>query len=148
MNPFIKRLLLQSSQLINTSKLKYNAITTKHIPKTLQELSYKLNQLTGYQHIEHRKLQVLQKDQIVTEARSHLRSSKQIYEDTIDSRKQCQKEINALLQRKHTWTGADLDRFTDLYKDEVELEKKEMGSRTAYKEAADALEKAQLEYLK
>ena len=49
--------------------------------------------------------------------------------DTSLKRFACQKEINGLLQRKSGWQDAELTRFTELYRREMQLEQEEYESK-------------------
>ncbi|KAG5367031.1 Sensitive to high expression protein 9-like protein [Yarrowia sp. B02] len=77
-----------------------------------------LNEVTGYKAIEQLKLSIEKLEDEVLEARSEVREAKRMYSDAISERSNSQREVNELLQRKHNWTPADLERFTELYRND------------------------------
>ncbi|KAM9915974.1 hypothetical protein OXX80_013764 [Metschnikowia pulcherrima] len=77
-----------------------------------------LNEATGYSHIEKQKLLVEKAESEIEQAREAVRAAKAKYEKAIQNRSDSQKEINELLTRKHTWSPADVERFTELYKND------------------------------
>jgi Fe2+ transport system protein B len=96
-----------------------------------------LNTLTGYDICERLRRQVIKTDQELEELRQKLRDSRRSYFRAITDRSHCQKEINGLLQRKNTWSDHELNRFTELYRNEMRLEQEE----SAAKSENDHLEK-------
>ncbi|KAL1962872.1 hypothetical protein VTN77DRAFT_9050 [Rasamsonia byssochlamydoides] len=76
----------------------------------------KLNDLTGYSAIEKLKRDIESHEARVREARSLVRQAKEAYSAAINRRSASQREVNELLQRKHAWSPADLERFTSLYR--------------------------------
>jgi sensitive to high expression protein 9, mitochondrial len=52
----------------------------------------------------------------VRQSRAIVRQAKETYSAAISRRSASQREVNELLQRKHTWSPADLERFTSLYR--------------------------------
>ncbi|AOW04796.1 sensitive to high expression protein 9-like protein, mitochondrial [Yarrowia lipolytica] len=77
-----------------------------------------LNEVTGYKAIEKLKLSIEKLEDEVLEARAEVREAKRMYSDAISERSNSQREVNELLQRKHNWTPADLERFTELYRND------------------------------
>ena len=51
-------------------------------------------------------------------ARLRVRTAKEAYAAAINRRSTSQREVNELLQRKHAWSPADLERFTHLYRND------------------------------
>ncbi|KAJ3012893.1 UNVERIFIED_CONTAM: DEAH-box RNA helicase prp16 [Siphonaria sp. JEL0065] len=140
--------------------------------KTLQEqylpaVSEFLNAATGYDAVVERKQRVEKKDLELKDAMRSLDQAKLKYEESIDDRRRCQKEINSLLQRKDSWGTAlktviahdiakltifqlvneDIHRFTDLYRKDLTLEATETSTKQAYKQASDQYEIIHQEYL-
>jgi hypothetical protein len=74
-------------------------------------------------------------------ARERLRHAKSIYEQAVGQRAHGQREINALLQRKHAWTDDDVTKFTRLYRAEHSNEQAELAAKS---ESASA--EAEVEY--
>ncbi|KAG5357038.1 Sensitive to high expression protein 9-like protein [Yarrowia sp. C11] len=77
-----------------------------------------LNEVTGYKAIEKLKLSIEKLEDEVLEARAEVRHAKKMYSDAISERSNSQREVNELLQRKHNWSAADLERFTTLYRND------------------------------
>jgi len=84
--------------------------------------SQTLNDLTGYTAIEAIKAQNASLETELAAAQATLRSARQTYKDVNASRASTQREVTALLARKDSWTPADLERFTALYRTDHELE--------------------------
>ncbi|KAI4269739.1 MAG: hypothetical protein L6R38_007361 [Xanthoria sp. 2 TBL-2021] len=75
-----------------------------------------LNTLTGYSGIESLKASIAAQESRVQSARDALVSARTAYSAAIKQRSTSQREVNELLQRKHIWSPADLERFTELYR--------------------------------
>ena len=78
----------------------------------------------------------------VTRSRAAVQQANEEYKAAIAQRSASQKEVNELLQRKHSWSGADLERFTSLYRSDHVNEQAEALAHQrlteAEKEADDA----------
>ena len=96
---------------------------------TIQSPTDALNMLTGYDVCERLRQQVITSDRELETLRGRLRDSRKLYYRSITDRSTCQKEINGLLQRKSTWTDAELNRFTELYRSEIRLEQDEQAAK-------------------
>lgn len=72
------------------------------------------------------------------DARRRVRETKDAYSAAINRRSTSQREVNELLQRKHAWSPADLERFTHLYRNDHTNE-------VAENEAQEALSAAERE---
>lgn len=77
-----------------------------------------LNEVTGYKAIEALKLSIEKLEDEVLEARAEVREAKRHYSDAISERSNSQREVNELLQRKNNWTPVDVNRFTELYRND------------------------------
>lgn len=78
----------------------------------------RLNDLTGYSGIEKLKKRIeLQEDEVLN-CVQRVRASKSAYDDAIRVRSASQREVNELLQRKSSWSTADLERFTTLFRND------------------------------
>lgn len=75
-----------------------------------------LNTLTGYSGIESLKASIAAEESRLQAARDALVSARTAYSAAIKQRSTSQREVNELLQRKHIWSPADLERFTELYR--------------------------------
>ncbi|KAH8555573.1 Mdm33 family-domain-containing protein [Umbelopsis sp. PMI_123] len=128
-----------------TTKIKSLAENVNNPQEALQKASTALNELTGYTHIEDVKKKVLQQAESFETCRAELRSSKAAYEDAVDVRSSTQREINELLQRKHTWTGEDVTRFTELYRLEHLHSQQEVTAKENYRQCEKHMDRQYLE---
>ncbi|KAL3456562.1 Mdm33 family-domain-containing protein [Aspergillus heterothallicus] len=78
----------------------------------------RLNDLTGYSSIEALKRDIQEQEGRLRAARLQVRTAKEAYAAAINRRSTSQREVNELLQRKHAWSPADLERFTLLYRND------------------------------
>ncbi|KAL5003101.1 sensitive to high expression protein 9-like protein, mitochondrial [Aspergillus recurvatus] len=78
----------------------------------------RLNDLTGYSSIEALKRSIQEQEERLRAARLRVRTAKEAYAAAINRRSTSQREVNELLQRKHAWSPADLERFTHLYRND------------------------------
>jgi sensitive to high expression protein 9 len=83
-----------------------------------------LNDLTGYSAIESIKAANAQLESDLASAQARLRAARQNYKSLTNHRASTQREVTTLLARKDTWSPADLERFTTLYRSDHELEAK------------------------
>ena len=78
----------------------------------------RLNDLTGYSGIEKLKQQIEQQEAEVADSVAAVKDAKQAYAEAIKIRSESQREVNELLQRKSSWSGTDLERFTTLFRND------------------------------
>ncbi len=111
--------------------------------------SRRLNDLTGYSGIETLKNDIERQEITVQECREEVKNSRANYSDAIAQRSSTQREVNDLLHRKHTWSPADLERFTSLYRSdhaneqtEAAAQKRVSDGEQHYEEASTKLAKA------
>ncbi|KIY04139.1 uncharacterized protein Z520_00831 [Fonsecaea multimorphosa CBS 102226] len=97
--------------------------------------SRRLNDLTGYSGIEALKTDIEHQESVVQECRAAVKNARERYTEAIAKRSTTQREVNDLLHRKHTWSPADLERFTSLYRSDHANEQAESA---AQKEVSDA----------
>lgn len=71
-----------------------------------------------------------------------VRETKEAYSAAISRRSASQREVNELLQRKHTWSPADLERFTSLYRSDHANEFTEIEAQDALSAAERQAEEA------
>ncbi|KAL6872776.1 Mdm33 family domain-containing protein [Trichoderma novae-zelandiae] len=84
--------------------------------------SQKLNEITGYTGIEAIKVENEQLEHSLAEAQARVRAARQAYKTSNNKRASTQREVTTLLARKDTWSPADLERFTELYRTDHVLE--------------------------
>lgn len=103
---------------------------------TLFVVSNTLNEVTGYAAMEKLKLLVGDLEHQLKEAKASLKTAKTEYAVAIQRRSDLQKEINELLTRKHNWSPVDVERFTELYKNDHTNQQQEETAKKRL-EAAD-----------
>ncbi|KAL2164986.1 hypothetical protein VTH06DRAFT_282, partial [Thermothelomyces fergusii] len=81
-----------------------------------------INDLTGYSAIEAIKKRNGELEREHAAAQRRLRAARHSYKSLTAHRAATQREVTTLLARKDTWTPADLERFTTLYRSDHELE--------------------------
>ncbi|KAI9894618.1 MAG: sensitivity to high expression protein she9 [Vezdaea aestivalis] len=89
--------------------------------------SQRLNDLTGYTGIEALKASITAQEARLEAARADVQAAKGAYATAIATRSASQREVNSLLQRRSTWSSAELERFTELYRSDHENEQEEAG---------------------
>ncbi|PYH49619.1 putative mitochondrion biogenesis protein (She9) [Aspergillus saccharolyticus JOP 1030-1] len=102
----------------------------------------RLNDLTGYSAIEALKKDIQFQEERLRAARHRVRTAKDAYAAAINERSTSQREVNELLQRKHAWSAADLERFTHLYRNDHTNEVAENEAQQALTEAEREAEEA------
>lgn len=89
---------------------------------TLFAASQRINDLTGYSSIETLKAHISGVEASLAAAQATLRAARSSYKTAVSSRASTQREVTTLLARQKTWTPADFERFTALYRQDYELE--------------------------
>ncbi|KAH0541306.1 hypothetical protein FGG08_004230 [Glutinoglossum americanum] len=102
----------------------------------------RLNDLTGYSGIEALKRDITEQEIFVRSSRHAVRKAKDDYSSAISQRSASQREVNELLQRKHAWSAADLERFTSLYRSDHANEQSETAAQNALIEAERVADEA------
>lgn len=97
--------------------------------------SQTLNQVTGYSSIEAIKADNDALESSLANAHAKLRAARQAYKSSNSRRAATQREVTTLLARKESWTPADLERFTELYRTDHVLEGEVAGAQEALTEA-------------
>ncbi|XXG99316.1 hypothetical protein Hte_005653 [Hypoxylon texense] len=105
---------------------------------TLFAASQRINDLTGYSSIETLKAHISGVEAALAAAQAALHAARSSYKTAVASRAATQREVTTLLARQKTWTPADFERFTALYRQDYELE-------AAVAQRADELEEAERE---
>ncbi|KAI2466795.1 Mdm33 family-domain-containing protein [Annulohypoxylon bovei var. microspora] len=89
---------------------------------TLFAASQRINDLTGYSGIEVLKSQIAALEASLASAQAALHAARSAYKSAVSSRSATQREVTTLLARQKTWSPADFERFTALYRQDYELE--------------------------
>ncbi|KAH8681176.1 Mdm33 family-domain-containing protein [Xylariales sp. PMI_506] len=84
--------------------------------------SQRINDLTGYSGIEALKEQIATLETSLADAQAALHAARSAYKTKVADRAATQREVTTLLARQKTWTPADFERFTTLYRSDYELE--------------------------
>ncbi|KAL8694835.1 MAG: hypothetical protein Q9218_000594 [Villophora microphyllina] len=117
-----------------------------HLMDTVQTslftLPQHLNHLTGYTGIESLKASIAAQEANLETTRSVLAAARTAYSAAIKQRSASQREVNELLQRKHIWSPADLERFTELYRSDHANELHESQAHEALTKAEKEAEEA------
>jgi sensitive to high expression protein 9 len=100
--------------------------------------SQTLNDITGYSAIDSIKADNEKTEASLNAAQDLVRSARAAYKTSNSKRAATQREVTTLLARKDSWSPADLERFTALYRTDHELE----GAVTS---AQEALTEAEVE---
>ncbi|KAH8114595.1 Mdm33 family-domain-containing protein [Phellopilus nigrolimitatus] len=108
---------------------------------TFHRLGGRLNEVTGYHEIESLKKLVAENEHKMHEIREQTRAAKSAYEDAVSRRSNSQREVNDLLQRKSSWTDADVSRFTQLVRQDHLVEQEEVRAKAVAESADDAVER-------
>lgn len=85
---------------------------------TIFTASQVLNVATGYSAIDDLKKAIEKKEKDLSELRAELKKSQNSYKLAVEKQAGSQREVNELLQRKNHWSPQDLERFTELYRND------------------------------
>ncbi|WVF67531.1 hypothetical protein IAT40_002287 [Kwoniella sp. CBS 6097] len=126
----------------SSSVLSHSKRVAKDTERKLVELGLKVNQMTGYQEVERLKGLVFAKEDNLQSLREAARSAKEAYDQAVASRSSAQRDVNTLLERKHSWTDSDVSRFTSLVRADHASTHAVSSTSIALKEAELAVDKA------
>lgn len=111
---------------------------------TILKATRALNDVTGYSSIEKLRSSIETLEVDLKQAKENVKSCKQAYTEAIAQRSQLQKEVNELLTRKHDWSPQDLERFTELYRNDLVNEQNEVSTQQKLNEAEQLVDAIQL----
>ncbi|KAJ8583728.1 hypothetical protein M405DRAFT_748195 [Rhizopogon salebrosus TDB-379] len=118
---------------------------TDHLTQTTStkffQLGSQLNRVTGYEQIEALKQRVVEQEARIKATRKAAREAKTAYDDAVLQRSLSQRQVNELLQRKSSWTDADVSAFTSLVRSDHQLEQHEVATKVKVAENEDALDR-------
>ncbi|EJS42201.1 she9p [Saccharomyces arboricola H-6] len=95
------------------------------LQETLFTATRALNDVTGYSSIQKLKSSISLMEKKLEATKKEHKMYKAQYANAIDERAQSQREVNELLQRQSAWSSSDLERFTQLYKNDAMNAKQE-----------------------
>ncbi|WVW85456.1 hypothetical protein I302_107494 [Kwoniella bestiolae CBS 10118] len=98
----------------STTVLQHSKRVAKDAQKSLMDLGLKVNEMTGYKEVERLKGLVFEKEDNLQKLRESARSAKSAYDEAVSLRSNAQRDVNSLLERKHSWDDSDVLRFTHL----------------------------------
>lgn len=146
-----KREILAKHPTLPLQKERLRTETSKRIEayldslqKTIFRATRTLNDATGYSSIETLKKDIEQLEAELQTAKKAVKHRKNEYSNAILLRSKLQQEVNELLTRKHNWSAADLERFTDLYRNDHTNEQVETESARKLAEAELKVDSVQL----
>lgn len=90
--------------------------------------------------MENKELTVFFSEKQITQVRIAAREAKAAYERAVQERSRGQREVNDLLQRKSSWTDADVVRFTNLVRQDNLNEQEEVRAKLETARTDDAIE--------
>ncbi|GAA5874656.1 hypothetical protein JCM8547_003949 [Rhodosporidiobolus lusitaniae] len=117
------------------------ALHALELERKLREVGGKINQATGYEDIERLRNGVGEKEKALLTARAQALELKKEYTARVITRADSQREVNDLLQRKSTWSSADVLRFTELVQQDHANEQAELQAKTAMEAGEEDVEK-------
>ncbi|CAI4059126.1 hypothetical protein SKDZ_04G5930 [Saccharomyces kudriavzevii ZP591] len=104
------------------------------LQETLFTATRALNDVTGYSSIQKLKSSISLMEKKLEATKKEHKLYKTQYANAIDERAQSQREVNELLQRQSAWSSSDLERFTQLYKNDALNAKQEQELKSKVKE--------------
>lgn len=114
------------------------------IQETILTATRALNDVTGYSAIEKLKKSIERLEEELLECKEQVRECKWAYTEAIQRRSDSQREVNELLTRKQNWTTQDLERFTELYRNDHANERLESEAEKHLEEAEQKVDAVQL----
>ncbi|EGV66398.1 hypothetical protein CANTEDRAFT_91559 [Yamadazyma tenuis ATCC 10573] len=111
---------------------------------TVLQATKTLNDVTGYSAIEQLRLTIDHLENDLKAAKEKVKEAKSNYMAAIQERSLSQKEVNELLTRKHTWSSEDLERFTQLYRNDHVNEQNEASAHEELNKAEQMVDSVQL----
>lgn len=105
------------------------------LQETILKATRVLNDVTGYSSIEKLKQSIEKLEDELKDSKQNVKDAKKAYNEAIHTRSKSQREVNELLTRKHDWNSRDLERFTELYRND---HTNELQENNAQKQLAEA----------
>ena len=115
--------------------------------RIISSISSFVNVITGYDQVLAKKSLVAEKDLILKNTKANLKVTKLNYTNHFENRLKTQKEIHSLLQRQSSWSSSDLVHFTNLYKQDLNLDQSLTKLKLDLDEASESFELAHSDYL-
>ncbi|PVH15828.1 uncharacterized protein CXQ87_003683 [Candidozyma duobushaemuli] len=138
----IKNLPSQKEKLRSEFSKKLE-IHMENLQETIFRATRALNDVTGYSGIEKLKKSVDQLESELKNQKQAVKKCKVKYSEAIQKRSDSQKEINELLTRKHNWSPVDVERFTELYRNDHTNQQEEASAEQQLADAESAVDSVQ-----
>ena len=122
---------------------RFNALMDSLLPR-IALLSQRINEYTGtdYTGIEALRQEIKEQEALVKARHTALGTAKATLEGARTTQTASQKEVVGLLERKHSWSAADLERYMSLIRSEHLNEQAVQGAKDEVAAAERALEEA------
>lgn len=104
----------------------------------------RFHEISGYSQIEQLKQKIDTTDHEISAMRARVRDARMQYTTLLNERQVKQKEINELLMRKQAWKPLDLEKFTQLYKDDHLVQQNVANAKSEYESSEQQLEELQM----
>ncbi|WVQ68409.1 uncharacterized protein L199_006617 [Kwoniella botswanensis] len=126
----------------STTVLQHSKRVAKDAQKGLMDLGLRVNEMTGYKEVERLKGLVFEKEDSLQKLRESARSAKLAYDEAVSTRSNAQRDVNTLLERKHSWDDSDVLRFTHLVRQDHSSSHAVLRTSSEMKEAEMKVDKA------
>ncbi|KAF9694677.1 hypothetical protein EKO04_007412 [Ascochyta lentis] len=132
----------QERQRSNFEK-RFSAFMDDVLPK-IAVVTQKVNTYTGtdYSGVEALRREIQEQEKLVKARRVAIDSTKEALDAALEQQAASQKEVVALLERKHSWSSSDLERYMSLIRSEHINDKAVREAKEAVDAAENALEEA------
>ncbi|KAF3044069.1 sensitivity to high expression protein she9 [Didymella heteroderae] len=132
----------QERQRSNFEK-RFTALMDELLPK-IAVVTQKVNTYTGtdYSGVEALRREIEEQEKLVKARRLAIDSTKEALDAALEQQAASQKEVVALLERKHSWSSSDLERYMSLIRSEHLNDKAVREAKEAVEAAETALEEA------
>lgn len=108
--------------------------TTAFLDRTqlkIMAVLQRVNDVSGYSEIEKLKRRIAEAEENAKKSRELRESANAAYQRAVTERSASQREVNELLQRKHDWSSQDLERFTQLFREDHLVEQRVQQTKAA-----------------
>ncbi|KAF1928038.1 uncharacterized protein M421DRAFT_63906 [Didymella exigua CBS 183.55] len=132
----------QERQRSNLEK-RFSVLMDELLPK-IAIVTQKVNTYTGtdYSGVEALRREIQEQEKLVKARRLAIDSTKEALDAALEKQAASQKEVVALLERKHSWSSSDLERYMSLIRSEHLNDKAVREAKEAVDAAENALEEA------
>ncbi|OSS44968.1 hypothetical protein B5807_09171 [Epicoccum nigrum] len=132
----------QDRQRSNLEK-RFTALMDELLPK-IAVVTQKVNTYTGtdYSGVEALRREIKEQEKLVKARRLAIDSTKEALDAALEQQAASQKEVVALLERKHSWSSSDLERYMSLIRSEHINDRAVREAKEAVDAAETALEEA------